>query len=138
MGTLPRRARGFTLIEISIVVALAGVMVALAWPSQLQSLQRARRADAVAALTRVQFAQEQYRALHGLYAPSLAVLAGAAAGRSPEGHYDIVVESAQGQRVTVAAAARGAQARDGECARLTLNLDQGLADFGPSQRCWNR
>lgn len=135
----PRRpAAGFTLIEIAVVVALAGIVVALAWPSQLQSLQRARRADAVAALMRVQFAQERYRALHGGYAPTLAALAGAVAPRSPEGHYDIVVESAAGQRVTVAAAARGIQARDAECGRLTLSLDQGLADFGPSQRCWNR
>jgi len=133
-----RQAAGFTLIEITIVVALAGIVVSLAWPSQLQSLQRARRADAVAALMRVQFAQEQYRAHHGGYAPTLAALAGAAAPRSPEGHYDLAVESVEGQRVTVAAAARGAQARDAECSRLTLSLDQGMADFGPSQRCWNR
>lgn len=133
-----RRHRGFTLIEVAIVAAVAALLVAVAWPSQKAQLQRARRADAVAALTRVHVAQEQYRAHHGLYAPTLAVLVGAASPRSPEGHYDIAIETVDGESVRVAAAARGAQAGDGECARLTLALNQGLADHGPSARCWNR
>jgi type IV pilus assembly protein PilE len=136
----PRSAAGFTLVEITITLAVALILASAAWPSQEKSLQRARRADAIAALTRVQFAQEQYRAHHGIYAATLAALQGAASPRSPEGLYDVALTDASGGRVVLAAAARpdGLQARDADCARLTIRLDQGLADFGPSARCWNR
>lgn len=122
------------------VCAVALLMAALAWPSLQGSLQRARRADAIAALTRVQLAQEAYRAHHGLYAGTLGVLRGAASPRSPEGLYDIAVQQAAGETLVVAASARadGPQAGDTACNRLTLSLNQGLADFGPSARCWNR
>lgn len=138
--TQKRKQRGFTLVEVSLVAGVAALLVSMAWPSQKAQLQRARRGDAVAALMRVQFAQEQYRAHHGLYAPALSVLVGAAAPKSPEGYYDIVVSEAVGESVTIAASARadGAQSGDAECAQLTLSLNQGMADFGPSARCWNR
>jgi type IV pilus assembly protein PilE len=138
MAMARTRARGFTLIEVLAVAAVAGVLLVAAWPSQRAQIERARRTDAVAALMRVQFAQEQYRANHGLYSATLATLQGAGSARSPEGHYDIAIEGAQGEAVVIAAAARGAQAGDRECARLTLSLNQGLADYGPSSRCWNR
>lgn len=139
-GRRGRLHAGFTLIEVAVVVALVGIVAAIAWPSHLAHLQRARRADAVSALMRVQLAQEQYRIQNGLYAPTLAVLRGAGAERSPEGLYDIVVQGASAEHFVVAAAARrdGPQAGDTACARLTLSLNQGMADFGPDARCWNR
>jgi type IV pilus assembly protein PilE len=137
----PRRAaRGFSLIEICVVLAIVGIVATLAWPSHQAELQRARRFDALSALTRMQFAQEQYRARFGVYSTNLAALTGAASGRSAEGLYLLALADATGDRVTLAARARadGPQQADAECREITIQLNQGLADLGPSGRCWNR
>jgi type IV pilus assembly protein PilE len=136
----PRRAAGFTLVELSIVLAVAGVLAALSWPPLQQQLQRSRRADAVTALMRVQLAQESHRAHHGLYAARLSALNGAASPRSREGLYDIELVETAGEGYTVRATVRadGAAAADRDCASLSLQVRHGLADIAPSARCWNR
>ncbi|AOW15506.1 hypothetical protein LPB072_08800 [Hydrogenophaga crassostreae] len=45
-----RAERGFTLIELMIVVAIIGVLAALAFPSYKESVAKSRRADAQRAL----------------------------------------------------------------------------------------
>ncbi len=132
-------ARGFTLVELCVVLALAGLMVAVAWPSYQSQLQRGRRADAVAALMRVQIAQESHHAHHGLYATQLNVLKGAAAHVSGQGLYDIEL-SGGGDRYEARARARAgsAAASDSTCAVLHLQVRDGLTEYAPSARCWNR
>jgi len=133
-----RRPRGLTLLECLAAVAVVGILAAAAVPSQLAQLQRGRRLDAVAALTKLQIAQESYRARYGRYAAELAPLG--AGERSPEGLYRLAVAEAGADAVTLIAraSADGAQHGDGECLEITLRLNQGLADAGPSGRCWNR
>ena len=67
------------------VLAVAGVLASVAWPSYQSQLQRGRRADAVAALLRLQLAQEKHRAHHGLYASQLSALRGAARRAAAKG-----------------------------------------------------
>jgi type IV pilus assembly protein PilE len=133
-------ARGLTLVELTVVVALAGILAAIAIPSYLSHLAAARRADAVTALTRLQVAQEQHRAIHGLYAGELSALRGAVAGRSAQGLYRIELQPDGGDAYTARAVALAdaAQAGDGACAALTLQVRSGIAQAGPSARCWGR
>jgi type IV pilus assembly protein PilE len=128
--------RGFTLIELSVVLALVALLTGVALPGHRAQLQRAGRADAVEALTRLQVAQERHRAGAGWYASDLSALGLGAA--SPQGRYAIALlpDGAEGYRAR--AEARGAQAGDSECAVLTLDVTQGIARSGPSARCWNR
>jgi type IV pilus assembly protein PilE len=120
------RARGFTLVDVAVALAVVGVVASMALPSMQAHLARGRRAEAVAALTRVQAAQEQYRAHQGLYAPQLGALPGAASPLSADGHYAIALEAVH------------AGPRDSGCAELTLTVADGVAAYGPSARCWNR
>ena len=75
---MKRQPRGFTLVELMVVCAMAGVLVTLALPAWNQQQLRAARIDAVDALTRLQAAHESYRGLHGLYSSELPALRGAA------------------------------------------------------------
>ncbi|HMO47097.1 MAG TPA: type IV pilin protein [Rubrivivax sp.] len=129
---------GFTVVELCVVLAVAGLLAAAAWPSFHAQLQRGRRADAVAALLRVQQAQESHRAHHGLYAAQLQALRGAAAARSDQGLYDIELSGGgAGYEARAMARAGGAAASDTRCAPLRLRVHEGIADFAPSAACWN-
>ena len=54
------KARGFSLIEVMIAVAIVGILAAIAVPSYQSHLRKARRADAAAFMTQVQQKQQQY------------------------------------------------------------------------------
>lgn len=134
------RRRGFTLVEMATVCAMAAVLAAMALPSYLAQRRQAQRADAVAALTQVQRAQEQYRAQHGLYADTLSPLLGVPQGRSEQGHYQVLLQRTAGEAYTAQAVALAdsPQAGDTACRVLTLQVEQGFTQHGPSARCWNR
>lgn len=59
----PRKNRGFTLIELMIVVVIIGILAAIAFPSYNSYVARARRADARAQLLQIaQYMQRFYSA----------------------------------------------------------------------------
>lgn len=134
----PLGSRGFTLVEVLVTCAVVGVIAGVALPGYQSQLQQARRSDAVAALTRLQAAQERLQAGHGIYSADLAALQ--IAPRSGEGLYDLRIEltGADSYRAHAVARADGAQAGDAACATLTLEVRRGFASIGPSARCWNR
>lgn len=135
---MARRQRGYSLIEIGITLVVAAVLASLAWPSLQAQWLRARRADAVDALLRVQKEQERHRIQHGLYALQLGALRGFASERSPQGLYAVRIESTSPDGYVAAAMAQGRQQADAGCERLTLTVTEGFAQMGPTRACWNR
>jgi type IV pilus assembly protein PilE len=133
-----RAARGFTLVDLAVVSAIVGVLASVAMPSYQTQIAKGRRTDAIAALTRVQVEQEQFRAHHGSYALALTGLKGGSGALSPGGHYDIALISAHAGGFIARASPRDASLREGGCAELTVTVVDGQAVFGPSARCWNR
>lgn len=136
----PPASRGFTLVEVATVCAMVGVLAAVALPGYQGQLRQAGRSDAVAALLRLQQAQEQYRAHHGMYADAFGVLRGASQELSELGRYRLQLQRTGGESyiATAQAVPGGPQAGDGDCATLTLEVHQGFTQTGPSARCWNR
>ena len=60
--------RGFTLIELMIVVAIIGILAGIAWPSYQDHVKSTRRADAQGALMGLAQALERHFTTNGTYA----------------------------------------------------------------------
>ncbi|HVR80738.1 MAG TPA: type IV pilin protein [Luteimonas sp.] len=61
-------AKGFTLIELMVVIAIVGIIAAIAIPSYTEQVRKGRRADAVRAIGELQLRQERWRAENPAYA----------------------------------------------------------------------
>jgi type IV pilus assembly protein PilE len=59
--------RGFTLIELMVVVAIIAILASIALPSYQESVRKARRAEARAALMQLMQQEERYYSLHTTY-----------------------------------------------------------------------
>lgn len=129
---------GSTLIDVCAACVMGSVTMALALPSYQSYLERTGRGDAVAALQRVQQAQERYLAQHGQYALRIDQL-GAVPALSERGLYRIAMFSDGPDNFEARATALPdrEQARDPGCAQLTLRVTHGVIAYEPSVRCWN-
>ena len=68
------RSKGFTLVELAVVVVIIGILAAFAVPKFLASVERSKAAEAFNYLSTIQAAQERYHARQGTYAAHLADL----------------------------------------------------------------
>ncbi|MFT6924527.1 MAG: type IV pilus assembly protein PilE [Psychromonas sp.] len=114
--------KGFTLIELMIVVAIVAILAAISFPSYRDSVRNARRAEAQATLQGLSQAMERYYTTNGTYAGAAA--AGADTGapdifstKSPidggDAFYNLKIVSAGGSAYVVAAEPINVQAGDG-------------------------
>ena len=66
-----RRSIGFTLIELMVVVAIVGILAAIAYPSYLDQVRKGRRAEAQALLMELAQRQQNFLMIRRRYASSL-------------------------------------------------------------------
>lgn len=141
----PRQARGFTLIELVITVAIIGILAAVAYPSYQSQVRKSRRSDAVQALIQLQQAQERWRANRATYAANTALTASWPTGlgqlsTSARGYYTIVITgtpTAIAYTATAAAVSGKSQTGDTGCSTLTISLASGTTTNGPAG-CWSQ
>lgn len=69
-----RMQRGFTLIELMVVVAIVAILAAIAIPAFTEQMRKSRRSEAMQHLSDLQLRQERRRANNATYAATLADL----------------------------------------------------------------
>ena len=151
-------SKGFTLIEVMIVVAIVAILAMLAMPSYQSSVRKARRVDAHGLLQAAQLAQEKYRLNNTTYAltanfsdPAFGRVCVNVGGqcRSQEQNYVLTATPEPGQGAatgtgfTLTATPRGAQAADTACP--TISITQTVTGTPASTviqylpaACWSR
>lgn len=132
----PLGARGFTLVELMIVVAIIGILAAIALPSYNRYVRESRRVDGQSALHQIALAQEKYRSNNTAYTTNLSTLGVSA--NSPDGHYALSIPSATTTGFLAKATAQSAsQLADSGCTELTLSVSAGVMTTGPAG-CWKK
>src|SRR5450432_2489626 len=126
VGRVVARRRGFTLIEMMIVIAVIGLLAAVALPSYQSSVKKARRADARSALATTAQLMERYSTEHGASGYSTATLSTGAGTTvvakptSDNGYYALSFSNLTATAFTLSAVPQGGQASD-DCATYTLD-----------------
>lgn len=118
-----RRQRGFTLVELLIVVVILGIVAGIALPSYRESVVATRRSDGMILLNQILQAQERYFVNNMTYSTDLTDLGYTSAGNveSEKGFYKVSASACGGginQCVNLTAVPQKGQANDGN---LTLN-----------------
>jgi type IV pilus assembly protein PilE len=142
--TVVAKPRGFTLVEVTIVVAMVAVLAAIALPSFQSSVRKARRADARSALVTTAQLMERYATEHAAAGYSTAILSTVpgstvvAKPASENGYYILRLGNLGAATFTLSAVPQGGQTVD-ECATFTLDERgvRGLAGTSKSvAECW--
>jgi prepilin-type N-terminal cleavage/methylation domain-containing protein len=125
-----KNQKGFTLIELMVVLAIMGIVVTFAVPSYQQYVTKSARTEGTTELLDVMRSQENFFANNYTYTIVLTDMNYSAAHITSSGRYSITaarcVDLDLNQCVELRAQALGSQARDGN---LTLN-SQGTRSRG--------
>jgi type IV pilus assembly protein PilE len=140
--------RGFTLIELMIVTVVVATLAAIAMPSFMGQIRKARRAEAVDVVAKIQQAQERWRSTCTTYA-SLITLAntpgdcntatsGLGIGAASNARYTYALSATSGTAYTITATAisGSSQANDSGCATLEVVYSQGNTTRS-QPACWS-
>lgn len=141
-STHPMRMRGFSLIEVVIVIAILGLLVAIAYPSYLSYVTKTRRSEAKTALLDLQQRMERFFLDRNTYTTATIGSGNASTDVLPtnlteNGRYTLQISATSNTppSYTIQAIPQGA---DPECGTFTLNGQgvRGITGTGTIGACW--
>lgn len=143
-GVFRKKLLGFTLIELVVVIAIIGILAAIAWPTYTDQVRKARRSDGKAALQEVAARLEQFYLDNKRYTATSTDLGYGATIDSPERWYTVSITTGtvacpavSCYVLTATPVATKDQAKDTKCANLTFTSQQVKGASGPLGReCW--
>ncbi len=141
--------RGFSLLELMIVVAIIAIISAIAYPSYMEFVVTAKRTTASSALLQVADKQQQFFMDNKSYTNDLTNLGFAAnpliindegesvASGDSDSIYSISLSNVTATTYTATAAPQKVQAdRDSECASFTITQAGAKGHTGTGDDCW--
>lgn len=131
------KSRGFTLIELMIVVTVLAIIIAVGYPSYLNQVRKARLADGKATL--METAQQLERCYTRFSSYNDANCGVALPVTSPEGYYVVSAAAQTASSFTLDATPQGDQAGYARCGvlRLTSTGQQGSQGaVTDANDCW--
>lgn len=135
-------SKGFTLMEMMIVVAIIGILLAVALPSYRDSLNKGRRSDGMSLLMDATNRQERLMLDRSTYTTDMTDLGFLSPFLSPEGHYSVsAVACSTGittcYELTATPVSSSPQAKDAKCTTLVLDSFGAKSATGTAaNECW--
>ena len=122
-----QRARGFTLIELMIVVAVVAILATIAYNTYTEQMKKSRRAQAVQVLTDLSLREEKWRSYNATYG-AIASLPGGSTliNTTNSPFYSIAASSLTGTTYTLTATPRSGTAQAGDrCGNYVFTMTNG-------------
>lgn len=138
-----RRHAGFTLIEVMIVVAIVGILAAVAYPAYTDYIRRGKIAEAIGTLADTRAKMEQFFLDNRTYAgaDAAAMPCNATALSAGKKHFDFACSNLGFGTYTVTATGKagdgmGAFTYDIKEANVRSSTITGLSGWSGSTTCW--
>ena len=143
------KTKGFTLIELMIVIVIIGVVLGFAIPSYISYVQRSNRTEGITTMQALQLAEEKFRMTNSTYqtlssvsfVPSFWPSTGITSGvlTTENSLYTIVITGTSATGYTITATAQGDQVNDDAggtaCTPMTLVVSGYTITKSPTA-CW--
>lgn len=136
-----RRIRGFTLIELMIVLAVIAILTAIAIPAYSQWVEKSRRQDAEAALVELANYMERFYSNNGGYVDAAGNAPTLPYTTTPKGgsnvYYTLALTNVTETTYKLTATPKNSQADD-PCGTLSITQSgvQGASGAMSADECW--